>query len=30
MTDYITELADKYGRYGYRVVTGLLKNTEWQ
>ena len=24
LTDDIIELADKYGRYGYRMVTGLL------
>ena len=29
LTDDIIELADKYGRYGYRMVTGLLKNAGW-
>ena len=26
LTDDIIELADQYGRYGYRMVTGLLNN----
>ena len=26
LTDDIIELADRYGRYGYRMVTGLLNN----
>ncbi len=30
LTDDIIELADKYGRYGYRMVTGLLNNAGWQ
>ncbi len=29
LTDDIIELADKYGRYGYRMVTGLLNNAGW-
>ncbi len=29
LTDDIIELADKYGRYGYRLVTGLLNNAGW-
>jgi putative transposase len=29
LTDGIIELADKYGRYGYRMVTGLLNNAGW-
>ena len=29
LTDDIIELADKYGRYGYRMVTGLLNNSGW-
>lgn len=27
--DDIIELAGKYGRYGYRMVTGLLHNAGW-
>jgi len=30
LTDDIIELADHYGRYGYRMVTGLLNNAGWQ
>ena len=30
LTDDIIELARQYGRYGYRMVTGLLNNTGWQ
>lgn len=30
LTDDIIELADKLGRYGYRMVTGLLNNAGWQ
>ncbi len=30
LTDDIIELADHYGRYGYRMVTGLLSNAGWQ
>ena len=30
LTDDIIELADQYGRYGYRMVTGLLNNAGWQ
>jgi hypothetical protein len=29
LTDDIIELADQYGRYGYRMVTGLLTNAGW-
>ena len=29
LTDDIIELADKYGRYGYRMLTGLLNNAGW-
>ena len=29
LTDDIIELADKYGRYGYRMVTGLLNTAGW-
>ncbi len=29
LTDDIIELAAKYGRYGYRMVTGLLNNAGW-
>ena len=29
LTNDIIELADKYGRYGYRMVTGLLSNAGW-
>jgi transposase InsO family protein len=29
LTDDIIELADQYGRYGYRMVTGLLNNAGW-
>ena len=29
LTDDIIELADKYGRYGYPMVTGLLNNAGW-
>ena len=29
VTGDIIELADKYGRYGYRMVTGLLNNAGW-
>lgn len=29
LTDDIIELADRYGRYGYRMVTGLLNNAGW-
>ena len=29
LTDDIIELADQYGRYGYRMVTGLLSNAGW-
>ena len=30
LTDDIIELARQYGRYGYRMVTGLLNNAGWQ
>ena len=29
LTDDIIELADQYGRYGYRMVTGLLNSAGW-
>ena len=29
LTDDIIELAREYGRYGYRMVTGLLNNAGW-
>ncbi|MCH2163113.1 MAG: IS3 family transposase [Marinovum sp.] len=29
LTEDIIELADQYGRYGYRMVTGLLNNAGW-
>ena len=29
LTDDIVELADQYGRFGYRMVTGLLNNAGW-
>jgi hypothetical protein len=29
LTEDIIELADQYGRYGYRMVTGLLSNAGW-
>ncbi len=29
LTDDIIELADKYGRYGYRMIAGLLNNAGW-
>ncbi|MEM9100241.1 MAG: IS3 family transposase, partial [Pseudomonadota bacterium] len=29
LTDDIIELADQYGRYGYRMVTGLLNKAGW-
>lgn len=29
LTDDIIELANTYGRYGYRMVTGLLNNAGW-
>ena len=29
LTDDIIELADKYGRYSYRMVAGLLNNAGW-
>ena len=30
LTDRITELASKYGRYGYRRITALLKSDGWR
>ena len=30
LTDRIVELADKYGRYGYRRITALLRNEGWR
>lgn len=29
LTDDVIALADQYGRYGYRMVTGLLNNAGW-
>ena len=29
LTDDIIEMADQYGRYGYRMVTGLRNNAGW-
>ena len=29
LTDDIIELAGRYGRYGYRMVTGMLNNSGW-
>lgn len=29
LADGISELSDKYGRYGYCMVTGLLNNASW-
>ena len=29
LTDDIIKLADQYGRYGYRMVAGLLNNAGW-
>lgn len=29
LTDDIIELAEKYGRYAFRMVTGLLNNAGW-
>ncbi len=29
LTDDIIELADQYGRYGYRMVAGMLNNAGW-
>ena len=29
LTEDIIELAREYGRYGYRMVTGLLNNAGW-
>ncbi len=30
LTSRIIELATQYGRYGYRMITGLLKNEGWK
>jgi putative transposase len=30
LTNRIIELASKYGRYGYRRITALLKQENWQ
>lgn len=30
LTDRIVELAKEYGRYGYRMITGLLRNEGWE
>ncbi len=29
LTDAITQLAEQYGRYGYRRVTALLRRDGW-
>jgi len=29
LTDRVVELASKYGRYGYRMITGMLRNEGW-
>jgi transposase InsO family protein len=29
LTDRVVELAGKYGRYGYRMITGVLRNEGW-
>jgi putative transposase len=29
LTRHIIELATTYGRYGYRLITGLLRNEGW-
>ncbi len=29
MTEEITALAEEFGRYGYRMITGLLNNSGW-
>ena len=30
LTDDNIELADQFGRYGYRIVTGLLNTADWR
>ena len=30
LTKRIVELAEQYGRYGYRMITGLLRNEGWR
>ena len=30
LTSRIIELAKDYGRYGYRMITGLLRNEGWK
>jgi len=30
LTDRIIELATKYGRYGYRRITALLRSESWR
>ena len=30
LTDRIVEMAKEYGRYGYRMITGLLRNEGWE
>jgi len=30
LTGRIVELAATYGRYGYRLITGLLRNEGWK
>jgi putative transposase len=29
LTEDITALAEEFGRYGYRMITGLLTNSGW-
>jgi transposase InsO family protein len=29
LTARVVELASKYGRYGYRMITGMLRNEGW-
>jgi hypothetical protein len=29
LTEDITALAEEFGRYGYRMITGLLNNSGW-
>ena len=30
LTERIIRLATQYGRYGYRMITGLLRNEGWE
>jgi putative transposase len=29
LTEDITALAEEFGRYGYRMITGMLNNSGW-